>query len=151
MRVALTTAMVAVLVLAPGRAVADVLDLYDNYRATGAVRACEHSAEELRAAVADVPADIRAYDPGFVDALDTALDRRAAGCAGTPAEVREDDGAITAADGAPGPASPVRPLRPVSGSPPERAPLALAFGAVALLVGGSLAAAAGLGRREGRR
>jgi hypothetical protein len=148
MRVALTTAAMAVLILAPGRAAADVLDLYDSYRATGAVRACEHSAEELRAAVADVPADIRAYDPGFVDALDTALDRRAAGCAGAPA-APPAGGTVTAADGAPGPPSPLRRLRPVSGSGPERTPLALAFGAVALLLGGSLAAA-GLGGRGGR-
>lgn len=150
MRVALTTAAMAVLVLVPGRAAADVLDFYDSYRATGAVRACEHSAEELRAAVADVPADIRAYDPGFVDALDTALDRRAAGCAVAPA-APPAGGAVTAADGAPGPPNPLRPMRPFSRSAPERPPVALAFGAVALLLTGSLAAAAGLGRREGGR
>jgi hypothetical protein len=152
MRIAVSTAAVLALVaVLPGAAAAEVLDLYGDYRRTGSVEGCDHSAAELRAALGDVPADINAYDPGFVDALNLALDRRAAGCAGAAQAGRLLSAAVTAEDGSPGPASPRHRLRPVPGSAPDRAPLVLLFGGVALALGGSLTAVAGLGRREGRR
>ena len=38
---------------------------------------------DLRAGLEQIPADVRAYDPGFVDALNTALNARAIGCSGS--------------------------------------------------------------------
>jgi hypothetical protein len=152
MRIAVSTAAVLALVVAlPGTAAADVLDLYGDYRRIGSVEGCDHSAAELRAALGDVPADINAYDPGFVDALNKALDRRAAGCAGAAQADRPSPAAVTAEDGSPGPANPRHRLRPVPGPAPDRAPLTVMFGAVALALTGSLAVAAGLGRRRAGR
>jgi hypothetical protein len=118
---------------APCAALADVDELYDEYRSAGAVRACAYSREELRQGLADLPADIRAYDPGFVDALNIALEQRAASCRAVvslvPPEIAEDD-ARTAPDGSPG--------------PPARAAIAVGATAPAGTVGDGGLQAAGL-------
>lgn len=88
--------------------------LYDEYQKLGFVFGCAHRESDLRTALSSIPADIAAYDPGFAEALDSALEQQASGCSGalsspfpqTPASAA---GTINAADGAPGPAN-QRPL-----------------------------------------
>lgn len=144
-------AVLSLVALLAAPATADVYDLYAEYRSTGSVYACRHSTEELRAAVGDVPADINAYDPGFVASLDLALDQRVAGCDALRKAANRHTAAVTAEDGSPGPPSPRHQVRPVVGSAPGRAELTVLFGAAALAVTGSLAAAVGFGGRRERR
>ena len=73
---------IGVTAISPGLAFANRESTYDEYRATGVVQGCDYSAEELRAALDDIPPDIRAYDPGFADALNAALEQGAAACSG---------------------------------------------------------------------
>jgi hypothetical protein len=102
------TTSLALLLLAACPALADVDTLYDEYRLRGLVRGCAHPEAELRDGLAQIPADIRAYDPGFADALNAALEQRAASCEGgaalLPAQPVAPGGGATAADGSPGPA-----------------------------------------------
>lgn len=93
-------------------AAADFDQLFGEYRAAGSIEGCEHTTADLSDVLAAVPADIKAYDPGFVDALNAALEGRAAGCGGgrggaLSASV-EVAVAKTAADGSPGPRTPRR-------------------------------------------
>src|SRR3954470_6285864 len=86
--------------------------LYDEYLHTHAVNGCAHGEGELQAALTSIPADVEAYDPGFADALNTALESRTAGCEPRLPSV---GGAVRpAADGSPGP--------PVFIPPPSPAP-----------------------------
>jgi hypothetical protein len=106
-RILLTT----VLALALGSAApasAQVSSLYEEYLATGAVSGCTHPPGEIANAMKDIPADIRAYDPGFADALNTALEERASGCAAIQEQANNvllpaTTGTVTAPDGSPGP------------------------------------------------
>ena len=118
-RSALVIAVAAALLLpATARAQApppvDFQGLYDEYQRLGFVFGCSHRESDLRDALSSIPADIAAYDPGFADAIDSALEQRASGCSGalsspfpqTPASAA---GTINADDGSPGPAN-QRPL-----------------------------------------
>lgn len=109
----LATLLLALLatVAAPARAAqppaADFLQLYDEYQRSGAIGGCSYRAADLRAALAEIPADIEAYDPGFADALSAGLEQRAAGCEealSSPGPPAAAAGAVVAADGSPGPA-----------------------------------------------
>lgn len=105
--------------------------LYDEYLRTHSV-SCAHGEAELQAALTSIPADVQAYDPGFADALNTALETRAAGCEQRLPSV---GGPVrTAADGSPGP--------PVLKPPPTPAPVPSGPSALPLqlLVFGVLAA-----------
>lgn len=93
---------IAVLVL-PAAARADVDRLYDEYRSFGAVSGCAHSEAELRDGLAQIPADVRAYDPGFADALNSALEQRAASCDEGAVAPGSLEGGHLAFDGSPGP------------------------------------------------
>jgi hypothetical protein len=112
--------------------------LFDEYLRTGLVNGCAHSEEELQAALTSIPADIAAYDPSFADALNTALENRAGGCA--PRKLPSVGGAVrTAADGSPGPPLFKPPPSPAPApSGPSALPLQLlifgVFAAVALIV-----------------
>ncbi len=108
-RILLTTAL-ALALGAPGQASAQVSGLYEEYLAPGAVSGCTRPAAEIESALKDIPADIRAYDPGFASALSTALEQRAAGCAevierATDVLLPATSGTALASDGSPGPVS----------------------------------------------
>lgn len=92
------------LALVPSAEAADVDRLYDEYRSSGLIRPCAHSDAELRDGLAEIPADVRAYDPGFADAVNAALEQRAS-CGTAPASPASPEGARLAADGSPGPAA----------------------------------------------
>jgi hypothetical protein len=142
--------------LHPAAAAADLDRLYDEYRSTGVIRGCAYSPAELRRGLAEMPVDIRAYDPGFGDALNAALEQRAA-CGAIAGLVKGGpagaDGSA-AADGSPGPARP--PPAAVTGALPagdaEGAGLQSAGLVIAAVLGAlAFALAAGLGRRAARR
>ena len=133
----------ALLAVAPGAAGAQLDALYDDYLTSGVVGGCAHTQDELESALKDIPADIRAYDPGFAMALTNALEQRASGCEEAQ-QLAEDVliptlfGTSEAPDGSPGPA-----VAAVSVAPPPSPPAApetesgtwigLLFGGMALL------------------
>jgi hypothetical protein len=112
--VVLALLVLAILAAAPAKA--DLGDLYEEYRQTGNVTGCGRSAPELRDALDDVPADIRAYDPGFVAELESALEQRASGCARAAIPLAGVQIAFgqerRSADGSPAPADPRAPVPP---------------------------------------
>jgi hypothetical protein len=127
--------------------------LYDEYLRSGVISGCAHSEAELESALTSIPADIRAYDPAFSDALNSALEDRVAGCSGPAPEPAAGSAGVTASDGSPGP-PPV--AVPKAAAPAPSGPSALPL---ELLFLGGLAAAALLtvvvlssrwGRRRGR-
>src|SRR4051795_7634990 len=123
--------------------------LYDEYQKLGFVYGCSHRESDLRSALSSIPADIAAYDPGFADALDAALEQRASGCSGAPTSPFPQtpvsaSGTILAADGSPGPAN-QRPLGSLpapeqtdTSIPPVLAVLAAFLGVALLAAGGRL-------------
>jgi hypothetical protein len=119
---------VAALLVAPGTAAAQFERLYNEYKETGGrIDACAYSADELAAALGEIPADVRAYDPGFADALNQALDEQVGGCGQAQQRETPDEGGgtVVAEDGSPGPADP-RPVRLAGGAEEPGFPLALA-------------------------
>jgi hypothetical protein len=133
---------------------ADFQALYDEYRSLGVILGCSHREADLRDALSAVPADIKAYDPGFVDALDSALEGRVAGCSSTLAaplgQPTASAGTVVASDGSPGPARP-----PVAGPFPASATAGVtmpaALLALSIVVGAALLAATAIavGRHRG--
>jgi hypothetical protein len=93
----------ALLLAAPAQA--DFQTLYNDYRTDGMIDGCAYSAGELSSGLTDIPADVREYDPGFTDAINAALEQRAAGC-GTAPLAATTKNEVTASDGSPGPAAP---------------------------------------------
>jgi len=128
---------------APAGAGAELDALYDEYLTSGVIAGCAHTQDELETALKEIPADIRAYDPGFATALTNALEQRASGC--EEAEQLAEDvliptlfGTSEAADGSPGPAvaavSVVPPPSPPAAPDPESGTwIAFLFGGLALL------------------
>lgn len=106
-RLLMTFAVAACLVgAAPASAQSGSQGIYDEYLQTGLIAGCNHTAGDLQAALTTIPADVQAYDPGFSDALNGALDRRASGCDGAVKGTFNPSGlpgTTLAADGAPGP------------------------------------------------
>lgn len=84
---------------------ADSSEIYEEYRATARIVGCDHSVAELQEAAGSIPADILAYDPGFSEAIDLALQERLGGCLEGD-EVRDEAPPPAAADGSPGPIPP---------------------------------------------
>jgi hypothetical protein len=94
----------AVALLVPATAAADFQTLYDDYRGDGIIDGCAYPIGELSSGLSGMPADIREYDPGFSDALNTALEQAASGCKATPAKMAKNQ--AIAADRSPGPVRP---------------------------------------------
>ena len=88
-------------------------EIYETYREQGIVNGCDHPPEELRDALASIPADIQAYDPGFGEALNAALSQRSAGCE-TETLDHVPRGVDEAVDGSAAPQSPLI----AAGAPP---------------------------------
>jgi hypothetical protein len=139
-------AMTALVLAFPGAAAGAGFDqLFGEYRATGNVDGCAHTTADLSEVLAAVPADVKAYDPGFADALNAALERRAAGCAGVreslsvPLDVA---GTTRAGDGSPGPRAPRRlaSMSADAGAPSDLGAIvvALGVGAAAVAIGAGL-------------
>ena len=99
----LALAALALLAL-PAAASADFQTLYDDYRTDGIIDGCSYSTAELSSGLNGIPADVREYDPGFSDAIDTALEQASAGCGTRPQAAAHGKSQISAADGSPGPA-----------------------------------------------
>ena len=128
---------------APAGAGAQLDELYDEYLTSGVIAGCAHNQGEFETALKEIPADIRAYDPGFATALTNALEQRASGC--EEAEQLAEDvliptlfGTSEADDGSPGPAvaavSVVPPPSPPAAAETESGTwIALIFGALVLL------------------
>jgi hypothetical protein len=147
-------ALMLALLVTPAPAAADLFDdLYEEYRTTNVINGCRYDAADLRDALAGVPPDISAYDPGFADALNAALEQRASGCDGSAVlslQLPPAAGAVEAADGSPGP-GPAEPLvalpQPDPSSPDRRPAGVLAAGLGVLACAGAALAAVG-GRRR---
>jgi hypothetical protein len=130
---------------APAGAGAQLDALYDEYLNSGVVAGCAHSQGEIESALKEIPADIRAYDPGFAAALTNALEQRASGC--EQAEQLAQDvliptlfGTSEAPDGSPGPA--VATVSVAAPPSPPAAPDTESGTWIALLFGGLAALAA---------
>jgi hypothetical protein len=124
--------------------------LYDEYLRSGQISGCAHSEAELESALTSIPADIQAYDPAFSDALNSALEDRAAGCS-VPVPGPSAGGAgVTASDGSPGPPPVTVPSAPAPApSGPSALPLELLFHGG--LAAAGLLTAVVLSSRWGRR
>ena len=125
----------------PAAAGAQLDELYDEYLSSGVVAGCSHTQGDLEQALKDIPADIRAYDPGFATALTNALEQRASGC--EEAEQLAQDvliptlfGTSEASDGSPGPAAASVSVGPPPSPPAE--PETQSGTWIALLFGGLL-------------
>jgi hypothetical protein len=125
-------------IAAPPRA--GFLQLYDAYQRSGVIAGCSYREADLRAALKEMPADVEAYDPGFADALNAALEQHAAGCEeGISTAPAAATGVIVAADGSPGPA--IDPKRTADTAADAEASIPIPLIALAAVV--ALAALAG--------
>ena len=127
-------ALLAVVLAAPA-AGSTFSDLYREYLTTGGVNGCAHSQTELQAGLTSIPADIQAYDPGFADSLNAAIEHRTLGCAsqGQAPPTRLP----AAADGSPRPGTvPVSGPSTLPGSGPSYLPLLGLFGLAFLAAAG---------------
>src|SRR5512133_3323623 len=106
LRLIATLLVVAAALLLPAIARADFQTLYDDYRTDGVIDGCAYTSSELSGGLNEIPADVREYDPGFTDAINAALEQRAAGCGAGPQAAAPTKNEIAAADGSPGPAIP---------------------------------------------
>lgn len=123
--------------------------LYDEYLRSGQISGCAHSEAELESALTSIPADIQAYDPAFSDALNAALEDRAAGCS-APSLGSGGNAGATASDGSPGPPPVTVPRAPAPvPSGPSALPLELLF--LGGLAAAGLLTAVVLSSRWGRR
>ena len=138
----LTFAALAAGLLLAAPAQADFQTLYDQYRAHGGIDGCAVSSGELSNGLADIPADVREYDPGFAVAINGALEQAAGGCGEGPQKAAAIKNEISASDGSPGAAVPKAFAIPAADG--GRGLPAALIGLIAVL-GLALVAAAGLG------
>jgi hypothetical protein len=75
----LIVVLLALLALAPAAQANAFKDIFGAYKRTGQVDACKWSAKQLTAAKQQVPNDIEQYAPDFPNALNDAIQKRAAG------------------------------------------------------------------------
>ena len=130
----------AVGLLLPAAAAADFQTFYDDYRADGVIDGCSQSPDELSAALGDIPADVREYDPAFADAINAALEQAATGCGTAPPEAAATiRGEVISEDGSPGPAVPERAALAVPETGRDMPPVLVAL---SVLLAGALAVAA---------
>jgi hypothetical protein len=147
-------ALMLALLVTPASASADLFDdLYEEYRTTNVINGCRYDAGDLREALAGVPPDISAYDPGFTDTLNAALEQRASGCDGSAVlslQLPPPAGAIEAGDGSPGPgpAEPLVALPHPDPSSPDRRPAGVLAAGLGVLACAGAAVAAVAGRRR---
>jgi hypothetical protein len=111
--------------------------LYREYLTTGGVNGCAHSQAELQAGLTSIPADIQAYDPGFADSLNAAIDQRTLGCSSQGQAQAPPSHVPAAADGSPRPGRvPVSGPSTLPGSGPSSLPLIGLFGLAILAAAG---------------
>jgi len=136
----LATLIAGTLLLLPAGAAADFQTFYDDYRADGVIDGCAQSPAELSAALGDIPADVREYDPAFADAINAALDQAASGCGTAPQESAAAlKNEVISDDGSPGPATPEQAALTV---PDSGRDLPLVLVALSVLLAGTLGVAA---------
>jgi hypothetical protein len=135
--------------LLPATAAADVQTLFDDYRADNVIDGCAQSPAELSAALGEIPADVRVYDPGFADALNAALEQAATVCRTAPRQaVAQLENQLIAEDGSPGPAVPERGALMVPETDRDMPPVLVGLSAL-LLAALAAAALLGLSHRYG--
>jgi len=148
----------AIVLCVPAAAFGGFRELYDEYLQANAINGCAHTGAELQGALTSIPADISAYDPGFANAVNSALELRASGCkgGGEALEGLLDEVAIridVADDGSAGPAPPVAaatPALPPAASAASELPIALILGSIVVLSGLFVLSTAGLRPRRRR-
>jgi hypothetical protein len=124
----LILALLAVLAVAPAAQANEFKDIFGAYRRSGAVDGCRYTAKQLADAKRQVPNDIEQYAPDFPNALDDAIQRRAAGgcskSAAAPAATTPAAGGAppgpTATTGVPPGTTPAAPTS--SAQPPQPTP-----------------------------
>ena len=136
----LVTLLAGAALVLPAGAAADFQTFYDDYRADGVIDGCSQSPGALTAALGDIPADVREYDPAFADAINTALEQAATGCGTAPrkaaAAIKNE---VISQDGSPGPAVLERAALPVPETGRDIPPVLVAL---SLLLAAALAFAA---------
>jgi len=100
------------LAAAPGALANEFERVYDDFKKTGTVHPCKFSDRELDNAAKQTPPDIEQYVPSFLDALESAREKREE-CRG---------GGKPAQAPAPAPAAPSAPAPPAGGAPAPAAP-----------------------------
>jgi hypothetical protein len=130
----LIVVLLALLALAPAAQANAFKDIFGAYKKTGKVDACKWTAQQLADAKGQVPNDIEQYAPDFPNALDDAIQRRAAGgcdqqaaATTTPAGPSSGSGGPTATTGVPPGTTPAAPAQggqaPQPGATPQPAPV----------------------------
>jgi hypothetical protein len=118
--------LLTVLALASAAQANEFKDIFGAYRKSGAVDGCKYTAKQLADAKRQVPNDIEQYAPDFPNALDDAIQKRAAGgCAkaATAAAAGATAGAPAGSPGGPGPTATTAPPTTASPGPaPGQAP-----------------------------
>lgn len=116
---ALGAAFVLALAAAPTALANDFERVYDDFKKGGTVHPCKFSDQELDNAAKQTPPDIEQYVPSFLDALESAREKREECRSGTPQQAEPAPAPAPAAPappagGAPAPAGPT----PTTASPP---------------------------------
>ena len=106
----LALALLALPLAAAPAARADAFDrIFHEYQQHGTITACKYTPAQLKQAQGEVPNDVEAYAPDFPDALENAIEQRAAGgCSsgGQPATQPQSAAPTPAAPSATTPAAP---------------------------------------------
>lgn len=128
---ALILALLTSLAVAPAAHANAFKDIFGAYRKSGKVDGCAYSAKQLTDAKQQVPNDIAQYAPDFPNALDNAIQQRAAGTcakapgAGSPAAgspTASSSSGPTATTGEPPGATSGPTLPPAAGQTPQPTP-----------------------------
>src|SRR5947208_10181105 len=112
----LIVVLLTLLAIGPAAQANAFKDIFGAYKKTGQVDACKWSAKQLTAAKQQVPNDIEQYAPDFPNALNDAIQKRAAGgcskqaaAATTPAATTTPPSQPTATTGVPPGTTPAAP------------------------------------------
>lgn len=126
----LIVVLLALLAAAPAAQAGPFKDIFASYKKTGRVDACAWSAQQLADAKRQVPNDIEQYAPDFPNALNDAIQRRAAGGCAKSAAAPAATTTAAAGGSSPGPGPTATtgvppgttPAAPPSGQAPQPAP-----------------------------
>ena len=123
---ALGAALAVSLAAAPGALANDFERVYDDFKKSGTVHPCKFSDKQLDNAAKQTPPDIEQYVPSFLDALESAREKREECRTGNAPQQAEPAPAPAPATGAPpagGAPAPGAPAPTTAAPPPAPEPL----------------------------
>jgi len=123
----LIVVLLALLAVAPAAQANAFKDIFGAYKKSGQVDGCKWSAQQLADAKRQVPNDIEQYAPDFPNALDDAIQKRAAGgcsksAAAPPAATTPTGGSSAGPTATTGVPPGTTPAAPASGQAPQPTP-----------------------------